>query len=232
MLSQPESRFMLHQVMEEQRILIVNLSMIGPEQRNMLGRFMLSLLHITTLTRSRIPPELRKPFNIYGDESQRLTTDSIEEMFVEMRKYKVSMTVAHHFLAQFPKKQMDALFGTGATIIFRVDAGDAGILSKNLMGKIAPEELTSLADGTAVAHIGPVVVRIATPVPREIPESNCRDRIVALSRERYYLPANQVRALIERRRGTRPGPFSCRNIFALPEDFPPDSNGTPGYDEF
>jgi len=201
MLSQSESLFNIRSVMDEGRILLVNLSTIGQEARGILGGFMLSLAHLTALSRVDTPPNERKECHVYCDEAYQFMTDAIEELTSQTRKFAVYLTLLHQQLSQFGTKKIDALSSVGSTIIFRVDSKDARYLTKDLMGKVDANALSSLKDWEAIARIGSEVVKVWTQPPPAIPTNNPRDRVIAESRRRYYRPANVIRALVQKRNG-------------------------------
>ena len=196
MLSQRDSLFNLRDIMDTGRILLVDLSNVGPEVLEILGCFMLSLLHISALGRRDAPTESLLPFHIYCDEAHRFLTDAIEDMIAETRKFNVSLTLAHQYLSQFGTRQADSLLNVGSTIIFNVDTKNARHLRKDLQDKVEIEELITLEIGRAIARIDNQVVRVKTHYPLEIPENHCRDRIIAQSRAHYYRPVEEVRRAI------------------------------------
>ncbi len=199
MLSQPESKISLRDVLEAGKILLVDLSGLSSETRNVLGSFLLCLVHMAALGRSSIPIDSRKPVSVYCDEAHRFLTDAIEDLLNEGRKFNVRFRLAHHQMSQFVTRKTDAILGVGTTIVFRVDSRDAAILSRGLLGKAATEDLVALADHEAIARIGNEVVRLKTPTPREVPASNFRERIIEESHRKYYRPAHEVREMIRNR---------------------------------
>lgn len=200
MLSQPDSAFHLREVVDTGQILLVNLSTVGSETREILGCFMLSLLHLTALGRSDTPDADRRPFHIHCDEAHRFLTDALEDLIAETRKFNVSLTLAHQFMSQFGKRKTGALSGVGSTIIFNVDAKDAQYLRKDLLGKVEIDDLISLRLGQAIARIDTEIVRVRTHRPLDIPTDSCRDQILAASKSRFYRPAHEVRQIIRRRK--------------------------------
>ena len=201
MLSQPESRFNFRRIMDEGMILLVNLSGIG-SMGEILGCFILSLLHLTALSRSTLPIKERKQFHIHCDEAHRFMTDSLEDLIVETRKYAVSLSLSHHYLSQFSQKKTDAFSSVGSTIIFNVDSKDARYLIKDLRGLVKVDDITSLEVGNAIARIGTDIVRLKTHPPLPIPDLNFRDRIIDESRRKYYKPVHEVQKWV-RLRGDR-----------------------------
>jgi hypothetical protein len=199
MLSQPANLIDFRQIMDKGMILLVNLSTIGSEVREILGCFILSLFHLTALGRSQIHIEDRKQFHIYADEAHRFLTEALEDLIVETRKFGVNLTLAHHYLSQFSKKKVDALSSVGTTIIMNVDAKDAIFLTKCLQNIVHYEDLIKLKVGEAIARIGTDVIRFKTPGPLQIPKHHFKDAIIERSRELYYFPVGAVRDLIRQK---------------------------------
>ena len=232
MLSQPESRIDFRHIMDSGMIFLADLSNVGSGVGKILGSFILSLFHLNALSRSDTPPEDRKQFHIYCDEAHWFITDAIEDLIAETRKFKVSLTIAHHYMEQFGKKKMDALSSAGSTIIFNVDARDAGYLANGLMGKVKVPDIVSLKKHEAIARIGTDVVRIeSTQEPPEEPEINFRDQIIENSHRLYYKPARIIREEVRRRYDKD----QVTSSHSIPESFRYDSEGPMeefAYDEF
>jgi hypothetical protein len=203
MLSQGASAFSLSDVMDSGKILLVDLSTIGSEVRNILGCFILSLLHLAALGRNSGPGAVHHPFHIYCDEAHRFLTDAMEDVIAETRKFGVSLTLAHQYMSQFNTRKTDALSGVGSTIMFRVDRRDAEHLQKDLQGKVSLEDLSTLEVGQAIARIGNHIVRVRTQGPLAIPPQNSSDLIIARSRELYCRPTAEVFKAIRERRTRR-----------------------------
>ena len=164
MLTQSENRLDFNEIMESQKILLLDLSNLGMDSRGILGCFLLAFLYNTCLFRNKIDPAKRKEFSIYCDEAHKLTTDTLEDMIVESRKFGVNLTLAHQFLKQFKPSQRDALSSMGSTIIFNIDVIDARHLAKDLQNKVAPEVLSTLKTGEAIARIHTDIIKITPPL--------------------------------------------------------------------
>jgi hypothetical protein len=201
MLSQSDSSFSLRDVMDSGKILLVNLANMGSEVLEILGCFMLSLLHITALGRGMSPAESHRPFHIYCDEAHRFLTDAVEDLIAETRKFNVSLTLAHQFMSQFNTRQGDALSSVGSTIIFNVDTKDARHLVKDLQNKVELSDLITLDVGQAIARIGNHVVRVKTHHPLKVPQNHCADLIIKQSRARYCRPVLEVQRAVRARNG-------------------------------
>jgi len=196
MLSQPESFIDFRKIMDNGQIVLVNLSTIGSEVREILGCFMLSLFHLAALGRSDIPIEQRKPFHIHVDEAHRFITDAMEDLIAETRKFGVSLNLAHHYFSQFGNKKIDALSSVGTTIIMNVDAKDARYLCKDLQNLVHYEDLITLKIDEAIARIGTDIVRFKKKGPLQIPEDNFKDEIIQRSLDIYYKPMPMVKRLL------------------------------------
>ena len=208
MLSQSESAFDLREIMDSGKILLVDLSKVGPETREILGCFMLSLLHLTALSRGAAPDDSHRPFHIYCDEAHRFMTDAMEDMIAETRKFNVSLTLAHQYMSQFNTRKSDALSSVGSTIIFNVDTKDAQHLRKDLQGLVDLEDMITLEVGQAIARIGTHVVRLGTVPPLAIPADNCRDLIITQSHARYCRPTADAQRAVETRNERWQAPLS------------------------
>jgi hypothetical protein len=208
MLSQPESLIDFRRVMDEGMVLLVNLSNLGSEVREILGCFMLSLFHLAALGRSDTPVKDRKQFHIYADEAHRFLTEALEDLIAETRKFGVSLTLAHHYLSQFGIQKVDALSSVGTTIIMNVDSKDARYLCKDLQGLVQYKDLISLEKGEAIVRIGTEVVRVKLRGPLKVPKRHFKDVIIKRSLRLYYKPVDIVRDLIRQRAAPWEHPIS------------------------
>jgi hypothetical protein len=208
MISQPENLIDFRKIMDEGKILLINLSTIGPDEREILGCFILSLLHLTALSRSELAPEERKQFHIHVDEAHRFITEAMEDLIAETRKFGVSLSLAHHFFSQFGNTKIDALSSVGTTIIMNVDTKDARYLTKDLQDQVPYKDLITLTRGEAVVRIGTDIVRIKTPGPLRVPDKHLRKEIIERSRRLYYRPSHVVRELMSKRDARWDQPFA------------------------
>ncbi len=132
-IGQTTSSFNFRKVMDEQKILLVSLSKgrIGELNAGLLGMIIVGKLLLSAFARVDTPQEQRKDFNLYIDEFQNFTTDSIATILSEARKYRLNLTIAHQFIAQLQEKIRDSVFGNvGSMVTFRVGAQDAEFLIK------------------------------------------------------------------------------------------------------
>jgi len=199
MLSQPNSLFNFRRIMDDGMIFLGNLSKLGTEVREILGGFMLAVMHMTALSRSDVRIETRRPFHIYLDEAHRFVTDSLEDVIAETRKYGVSMTLAHQYLRQFGVQKIDALSSVGTTVVFNVDAKDATYLAKDFQELVKVKDIVDLDVGQAIVRCGTDIARIKTLEQAPILHDNFGELIIAESRRKNCMPASEVHRIIERR---------------------------------
>jgi hypothetical protein len=134
-ISQQESTLDFRKIMDEKKILLVNLSKgkIGEINSHLLGMIIVGKLLMAALSRTEIPEEERNDFYLYIDEFQNFTTDSIAQILAEARKYRLCLTIAHQYIGQLSEDISKAVFGNvGSMSVFRVGAEDADFLQKQL----------------------------------------------------------------------------------------------------
>jgi hypothetical protein len=190
--SQSENRFNFRDIMDTGKILLVDLSGVDIDAGSILGCLMLSLLHSAGQSRSDSDPTTRRPFHIYCNDADRFPTSAIMGMIYEMRRFSVSLTLAHQYLSQLDSSRLDAVCGVGSTLIFRVDAADAAQLRPSLHGLVEVNDLTTLTCGQAIARIGTEVVRIRTYPPVALSQASCADLIIRQSHQQYYQPTTTI----------------------------------------
>lgn len=132
-ISQPQSSVDFRQAMDEQKILIINLSkgLLGDINSYLLGMIVVGKLMMAAFSRVDVPEEQRKDFYLYIDEFQNVATETIATIFSEARKYRLDLTVANQFLGQLKEPILKSVFGNVGTIAaFRVGNEDAEFLAK------------------------------------------------------------------------------------------------------
>lgn len=146
-LTQERSSFKLRRVMDEGKIMLVNLAKgrLGEDTSGLLGSLLVSRFGLAALSRSDIPEEDRRDFFLYLDEFHSFTTLSLTTMLSELRKYRTSLILANQYLSQLDQKIQDAILGNVGTIIsFRIGVADAEILAKEYYPEISVNDLVSL----------------------------------------------------------------------------------------
>jgi type IV secretory pathway TraG/TraD family ATPase VirD4 len=146
-LVQPKSSFDLRQIIDEGKILLVNLAKgrIGEDTAALLGALLVSRIGLAGLSRTDIPEDERRDFHVYLDEFQNFTTLSLANMLSELRKYRVNLMLAHQYLSQLDEDVRDAILGNAGTIIsFRLGVTDAEVLAKEFYPEFSVEDLINL----------------------------------------------------------------------------------------
>jgi type IV secretory pathway TraG/TraD family ATPase VirD4 len=136
-IGQPRSGFDFRDVMDNKKILLVNLAKgrTGEVNSNLLGLIIVSKLQMAAMARADLPEEKRHDFYLYIDEFQNFITDSIATILSEARKYRLCLNIAHQYIGQLVNGQdtkiRDAVFGNAGTIIaFRIGVDDAETMAK------------------------------------------------------------------------------------------------------
>ncbi len=208
-IGQPKSSFDIRKIMDEGKILVVNLSkgLIGEDNAGILGAFIVTKVQLAAMSRSDIPDVAdRRPFYLYVDEFQNFATDSFAVILSEARKYGLNLTVANQYISQMTDSVRDAVFGNvGTTISFRVSADDAPILSKQFEPTFESQDLLQMNNRNFVISMiingekVPAFSATTLSLPTS-PQDNF-DRIVEASRQGYARPRavieEEIRATIE-----------------------------------
>jgi len=146
-LTGEQSSFDLRRIMDEGKILLVNLAKgrIGEGPAALLGSLLVSHLSLAGLERADRPQEERRDFYLYLDEFHTFATLTLATMLSELRKYRLNLILAHQYLSQLESEVRDAVFGNVGTFIsFRVGALDAPTVARELAPKFEAEDLLSL----------------------------------------------------------------------------------------
>lgn len=133
--SQPENDLDFSRILNEQKILIVNLAKgkLGEEPSRLLGGLIVTGIQQAALARADMPPEQRKDFYLYLDEFQNFVVQSFESILSEAAKYKLFLTLAHQTLNQVPSYLTSSIFGNVATLIaFQISADDAHAMQREM----------------------------------------------------------------------------------------------------
>lgn len=146
----PEKPLRFRKIMDEGKILIVNLAKgrVGADVSNILGGLIVSSIAHAAYSRQDQAEHKRKPFFLYIDEFHSFTTQALADLLSELRKYRLGLVLAHQHTGQLEKTVLEAIFGNvGTTIAFRVGAIDAPTISKQLGADVPNErDLVSLSN--------------------------------------------------------------------------------------
>jgi len=146
-VGQPKSAIDLRRVMDEKKVLILNLSKgrIGEDNAQLLGSMIVTKIQLAAMSRVEIPEHERADFYLYVDEFQNFATDSFANILSEARKYHLNLIMGHQYIEQLSEKVKPAVFGNvGTLVVFRVGAADAEELIKEFTPTFTEEDLVNL----------------------------------------------------------------------------------------
>ncbi|OGY62568.1 MAG: hypothetical protein A2745_02770 [Candidatus Harrisonbacteria bacterium RIFCSPHIGHO2_01_FULL_44_13] len=205
-LGQSNSLINMRKIMDEGKILIVNLAKgkIGEDNSALLGAMIITKLQQAAMSRVDVPEEKRKDFYLYVDEFQNFATDSFAAILSEARKYRLCLILANQYIEQLSEKVKPAVFGNvGSIALFRVGAEDAEFLEKEFEPDFIANDLVNLTkydiyiklmiDGIASRPFSATTLE-----PNLLPPQSFRDSIIANSRSRYTMSRQKVEEKISR----------------------------------
>ncbi len=223
-IGQPKSTFNIREIMDDGKILIVNLSkgLIGEDNAGILGAFLVTKIQLAAMSRSDIPNiEDRRPFYLYVDEFQNFATDSFAMILSEARKYGLNLTVANQYISQMSETVRDAVFGNVGTMIsFRVSADDSPILSKQFEPQFEPQDLLQMHNRNFIINMvingekAPAFSARTLNLPTATSDNT--HQIIENTRTRYGQPRAVVEAAISDR-------------ILPPQNLQSKGKGNPGY---
>jgi len=210
-VGQPKSTIDMRDIMDNRKILIVNVSKgkIGEDAMRLLGGMIVTKIQLAAMGRVEIPMEERKDFYLYVDELQNFVTESFANILSEARKYRLNLTLAHQYINQLVfdgnSTVRDAVFGNvGTMIAFRVGAEDAEFLEKEFEPVFMLNDLVNLTkyniylklmiDGIA----GDAFSATTLPPPDLSDTEENEEKIIRNSRERYGQNKAEIEEKIER----------------------------------
>lgn len=204
-VAQPKSSFDMKDVMDNGKILIINVSKgrIGEDNSALLGAMLITKIQLAAMDRASVPEEERRDFYLYVDEFQNFATESFATILSEARKYRLNLTIAHQYITQMEEEVRDAVFGNvGTMIAFRVGAFDAEYLEKEFMPEFTETDLVNLDKYNAYIKL---MINGVTSKPfsmQTIPPTaklhGLGEKVVKVSRERYGNSREQVEEKIAR----------------------------------
>lgn len=198
-VGQKRSTFDVRQIMDEGKILLINLTRgkIGEDNSAMLGAMMITKIQLAAMSRADIPEEQRTDSFMYVDEFQNFATKSFATILSEARKYHLSLTMANQYIAQMQEEVRDAVFGNVGTIIaFRVGSSDASELVKEFTPEFTETDLVNQdihkiyiklsIDGTTGQAFS------ACTIKPNLPDHDYSDEIREQTRQLYSRPREEI----------------------------------------
>ena len=202
-IGQKKSSFNIRKIMDENKILIVNLSrgLVGEDNAALLGSLLVTKIQLAAMSRADVPASQRTPFYLYVDEFQNFATDSFATILSEARKYGLNLTVANQYIAQMLPQVKDAIFGNvGSIVAFRTSADDARTMQKYFEPKFTEYDLVHMHNRHFVINMTiegekvPAFSAITLNLPNI--ETNFTTEIIEHSRMMYSKTSHEISSSI------------------------------------
>ena len=201
-IGQTKSGFNIREIMDNKKILLVNLSKgkLGELNAKLLGIIFIMKFQAAAMSRADIPEEQREDFSLYVDEVQNFATDSFESILSEARKYKLSLIMGNQFMTQLTEKIREAIIGNIGTVISgRIGITDAELMVKKFQPVFDIDDLSKLPNFQSIASVminnvpsAPFSMNWVPPMGQV--NNQLRDALVRLSAAKYGKP----RAVVEK----------------------------------
>jgi hypothetical protein len=206
-IGQSKSSFDIRTMMDQKKILIMNLSkgLVGETNMRLLGSMLTTRIFLGAMSRAGLSSsELGKlpHFYFYVDEFQNFANETFSEILSESRKYKLNLVIAHQYIEQMEEEVRDAVFGNvGTTVVFRVGPFDAEVLETVFAPKFMKEDIVSLDKrqiylSLMIDGVGSAPFSAVTIPPIEPPPVSFREQIIESSRLQFSSPRAGIEQLI------------------------------------
>ena len=229
-IGQTKSGFNLREIMDNNKILLVNLSKgkMGELNSKLLGIIFVMKFQAAAMSRADIPEDQRVDFSLYVDEFQNFATDSFESILSEARKYKLSLIMGNQFMTQLTDKIREAIIGNVGTVISgRIGVTDAELMVKKFQPTFDVDDLAKLPNFQSITSVminnvpsAPFSMNWIPPMGQA--NNQLRDALVRLSAAKYGKP----RAVVEKeifdrlRSSQKPKPNSMQGISSAGQKSP------------
>lgn len=207
---QKDNKIDIEKLMNERKILLINLSKgkIGEENSSFFGSMFLTKIKQAGMARAKLSHEERHDFYLYVDEFQNIVTDTFENILSEARKYGINLIVAHQYVAQIlPKVEQAVLGNVGSIITFRVGGDDAVKLKPEFAPIFDVKDMINLGigefyikmtiDGESYDPFSAETLRVLPPT-----HPSYKKEIIEASRRQYAIPAGEAQRLIAEEEAT------------------------------
>lgn len=210
-IGQPKSTLDLRSIMDNKKILLLDLSKgkVGEDNSALLGAMIITKLQLAALSRVDVPEEERKDFYLYVDEFQNFVTESFATILSEARKYRLNLTMGHQYIGQLTPekgstKVRDAVFGNvGTMVVFRIGAADAEFLETEFDPIFTPTDIVNLPKYQIILKL--MINGVSSdpfsantmPVNESWRTGNA-EKVIKVSRERYANNVGEVEEKISR----------------------------------
>jgi hypothetical protein len=208
-IGQTKSGFNLRDIMDNKKILLVNLSKgrMGELNSKLLGIIFVMKFQVAAMSRADMPEDMREDFSLYVDEFQNFATESFESILSEARKYRLNLILGNQFMTQLTDKVREAIIGNVGTVISgRIGITDAEILVKKFQPTFDAEDLTKMPNYQSVTSVminnvpsAPFSMSFIPPMGTA--NTRLSDALKRLSAAKYGKPRQQVEKEIFTRLG-------------------------------
>lgn len=206
-VGQPKSSFDIRQIMDEKKILIMNLSKgrVGEVNATLLGSMLVTKIYLAAMSRADVPAQTLATlpnFYFYVDEFQNFANESFSDILSEARKYKLNLIIAHQYIEQMEEEVRDAVFGNvGTTVAFRVGPFDAEVLETIFQPQFTQTDLVNL--GFAQIYLTLMIDGVGSPpfsattiAPFDLPPQRFTDTVLKNSRAQFAKHREEVEAAL------------------------------------
>jgi hypothetical protein len=206
-IGQPHSSFDIRKMMDEKKIIIMNLSkgLIGETNANLLGSMLTTRIYLAAMSRAELSVDVMKQmpnFYFYVDEFQSFANATFADILSEARKYHLNLIIAHQYIEQMEEDVRNAVFGNvGTTVAFRVGPFDAEVLETIFSPRFTAIDLVNLGFAQIyltlmIDGIGSQPFSAQTLAPIKTPPVSCRDMVIASSRTTFGRSRDEVEEMV------------------------------------
>lgn len=206
-IGQPHSSFDIRELMDNKKILIMNLSkgLIGETNANLLGSMLTTRIYLAAMSRADLPVEKMRQmpnFYFYVDEFQSFANATFANILSEARKYHLNLIIAHQYIAQMEEEVRDAVFGNvGTTVAFRVGPFDGEVLETVFSPRFLATDLVNLGFAQIyltlmIDGIGSQPFSAQTLPPVQLPSRSCKGMVIESSRKHYASKREDVEEMV------------------------------------
>ncbi|MBX2866343.1 type IV secretion system DNA-binding domain-containing protein [Candidatus Kaiserbacteria bacterium] len=206
-IGQPHSSFDIRDIMDNKKILIMNLSkgLIGETNANLLGSMLTTRIYLAAMSRADLSPQEMKEmpnFYFYVDEFQSFANSTFANILSEARKYKLNLTIAHQYVEQMEEEVRNAVFGNVGTVIaFRVGPFDAEVLEAIFAPEFTATDLVNLGFAQIyltlmIDGIGSRPFSAVTLPPIEAGHTSCKEMVIRSSQKNFGSERTQVEEMV------------------------------------
>jgi hypothetical protein len=206
-IGQPKSSFDIREMMDQKKVVIINLSKgrMGESNAQLLGSLLVTKIYLAAMSRADAGPheiDNLPDFSLFVDEFQSFANESFADILSEARKYKLNLHITHQYVEQMPEEVRAAVFGNvGTMIIFRVGSFDAELFEKEFAPTFTQQDIVNLGFAQIylrlmIDGIGSKPFSARTLGPLAKAETNCVPQVIEASRRQYAQPRAQVEELV------------------------------------